>query len=162
MILEAWDWDNGTRSSKWNSTDALIPRGLAGHRHGNDRFTAGFHLVPSTDEADSRFEKIKEVVGFPVALVEMSTRKFGLSLKTSSQTNQRIKGNRAMLDWMISSRDLTPLVNPPPPPKMLHMLRSSWFLVAALARVVGSIQLYPVFCRLYPLGGLERDPVFPV
>lgn len=65
-----------------------------------------------------------------------------------------------MLDLMISSRDLTRLVSLPL--EMLHMLRKSWFLVAGLALVVSSIQLYPVFCRLYPLGGLERDPVFPV
>lgn len=45
---------------------------------------------------------------------------------------------------------------------MLHMLRKCWFLVAGLPLVLRSIQLYPVFCWLYPLGGLERDPVFPV
>lgn len=78
----------------------------------------------------------------------------------SSQTNQRIKGSRALLDLMISSRDLVPLLIPPL--LMLHRLRKCWFLEAGPALVVRSIQLYPVFCWLYPLGGLERAPVFPV
>lgn len=62
-----------------------------------------------------------------------------------------------MLDLRIQSRLLVIQLS-----KMLHMLWTSWFLVAVLALVVGSGQLYPVFRRLHPLGGLENDPVFPV